>query len=77
MKAYELIEELQKWPDLPVYLAYALSVEVVNAPESGAMVAELVSEISVKMVLNGLVSDGGLITAVVMSGPKVKSRRGK
>ncbi len=71
MKAFELIEELQKWPDLPVYFAYTLSEKAMTTSEGKTMVAEIVSEVSVKMVLKGLVSDGGLITAVVMSGPKV------
>jgi len=68
MKAHELIEELLKWPDLPVYFEYTLANEM-NGSEHGTMVAEAVSEFFVKMVFKGPVSDGGLITAVVMSGP--------
>ena len=76
MKAHELIEELQKWPDLPVYFSYALSAETALS-EDGMMVAESVSEASVKMISAGLVSDGGLITALVISGPKTTRRNGK
>ena len=70
MKAHELIEELQKWPDLPVYFSYALSAETAIS-EDGTMVAEMASEASVKMISKGPVSEGGLITAVVIAGPKI------
>lgn len=74
MNAHELIKKLERWPDMPVYFEYELLSDEDKAESAESknrkMVAEPVSGLRVKMVLKGPASEGGLITAVVLSGTR-------